>query len=366
MGPARTYIPFVSISRPLAWILILLALAGSSLIRQLHEFIPEWAPLPWPVRSPLYAFLILLFLLLLAAPERRSSSLRVWRHDGRIYLGVLTPFLVALVYEKVLSITLYEALLDHALRISLIRDHLDSWIHLIIGAGMITAVLLLVPIMRGVRYADFLNSARIRSGLYLQFFALLGAYALIAGLFTLLAGASDEPTLHFPMGTAALLLVVGQGTRAMAEEFYYRGLLQRELTVLMAGLGITRVRDRHALAVAMISLGFGIEHFRFGAPLAESYRGFAYAAAAGLLFGYLLVLTGNVFFCGLVHATNNLVTARVMPWLGTADGSLHIPPESVLFIYLIGVFLLVFVVASFTRGNLRRVLLPDFEVPVAA
>jgi hypothetical protein len=87
----------------------------------------------------------------------------------------------------------------------------------------------------------------------------------------------------------------------------------------------------------------------------------AYAVAAGFLFGYLLVLTGNVFFCGLVHATNNLVTAGVMPRLGTPDGTVVVPSEPVLYLYLIAVFLLVFLVSGIRRNELRRVFLPDSD-----
>jgi hypothetical protein len=83
--------------------------------------------------------------------------------------------------------------------------------------------------------------------------------------------------------------------------------------------------------------------------------------AAGFLFGYLLVLTGNVFFCGLVHATNNLVTAGVMPRLGTPDGTVVVPSEPVLYLYLIAVFLLVFLVSGIRRNELRRVFLPDSD-----
>ena len=80
----------------------LVTLLGSSLIRQLHEFIPEWAPLPWPLRSPLYAFLIILFLLLLAASE--SSSRRSIRPEASTHsvirpmtgCGVSGPFSVVL------------------------------------------------------------------------------------------------------------------------------------------------------------------------------------------------------------------------------------------------------------------------------
>jgi membrane protease YdiL (CAAX protease family) len=269
------------------------------------------------------------------------------------------PLLIALVYEKVLSITLYEAMLDHAVRIEPVRNHLDAWLHILIGLGMTVAVLLLVPLMGRVGFRSFLTGAQVRSGLYLQFFALTLTYAVLAGIAVLVGGAEARPTLLFPVGTVPLLLVIGQGARAMAEEFYYRGLLQRELTGLMGQLGVEDARSGRTAAIALISLGFGIEHFRFGAPLAESYQGFAYALAVGFLFGYLLVLTGNVFFCGLVHATNNYVTAHVMPKLGTPDGSLLVPDETILYLYLVVIFLLVFLAGGLSRGTLRRVLLPD-------
>ena len=347
-------------SRKVAWGLILVTLVGSSLIRQLHEFIPEWTPLPWPLRSPLYAFLVVLFLLLLAASESSSRRSKA-RETGGVPLGALAPLLIAVVYEKVLSITLYEALLTHAIRYPFIRDHLDSWIHILVGLGMMTGVLLLLPLMRTVRPARFVTSRQIRSGFYLHCFALLGAYMLLGGLLVLMGDLTSQPTLMFPIGTAAITLALGQVVRAMAEEFYYRGLLQRELAGLASALGFRNRRNGQAVAIALISLGFGIEHFRFGAPLAESYTGFAYAVAAGFLFGYLLVLTGNVFFCGLVHATNNLVTAGLMPHLTSPDGLYLVPTEPLLYLYLIWVFLLVFLVAGLSRGNFRSLFLADSE-----
>ncbi len=349
----------MTVSRPLAWGLILFTLLGSSLIRQLHEFIPDWTPLPWPVRSPLYAFLVILFLVLVASPASRGAAARQPR--GQVALASLAPLLVALVYEKVLSITLYEALLDHAVGLRLVRMHLSSWIHALIGVGMCTAVLLLLPLMRGVRFADFFSALRMKSAVYLQFLALAVTYGLLATLVIAVMGWNPRPTLLFPVGGAALALAAGQCVRAMAEEFYYRGLLQRELASLTASLGLTNPRSGQAVAIALIALGFGVEHFQFGAPLAESYQGFAYAVAAGFLFGYLLVLTGNVIFCGLVHATNNLLTSGIMPRLGTPDGTVVVPSEPVLYLYLIAVFLLVFVATGIRRRDLRRVFLPDSD-----
>lgn len=353
----------MTVSRPVAWGLILVTLLGSSLIRQLHEYIPDWTPLPWPVRSPLYVFLTLCFLVLIASWSRES---RTGRHSigRRIRLGALAPLLIALTYEKVLSFTLYEALLDHAVGIAFIRDHLDVWIHVLIGLGMLLAVILLLPLMNRVGFKNFLTGAQIRSGLYLHLFALFLTYGLLSSLVMVLTGPEKGAGIIFPMGTAALLLMIGQGVRAMAEEFYYRGLLQRELIGLMSRLGIPDRRSGEAVAISLIALGFGMEHFRFGAPTLQSYQAFAYALAVGYLFGYLLVITGNVFFCGLVHATNNYVTANLLPRLGIPGSAPLIPEETILYVYLISVFLLVFLASSLSRGRLQRALLPD-RVPMA-
>ena len=355
----------MTVSRSLAWVLLLTTLVGSSLIRQLHEFIPEWTPLPWPIRSPLYAFLVILFLMVALGTSRRSSP-GSDAAGGRVRIAMLSPLLLAMVYEKVLSITLYEALLDHTVRIPWMRDHLDAWIHVVIGAGMILAVLLLVPLMRGVSLSDFTQPARLRSGVYLQMIALIVTYGLLSGLANLVSGSENRVTLLFSTGVPAVLLLFGHGLRAMSEEFYYRGLLQRELSTLMKSFGIRSRRSGQALAIALISLGFGIEHFRFGAPLAESYKGFAYAMALGFLFGYLLVLTGNVFFCGLVHATNNFVNAGVMPRLGTIDRLVVLPPDTFLYVYLVTVFVLVFMLYAVSRGKLRQIFLPDSKPAVHA
>ncbi len=351
----------MTVSRPVAWGLILVTLLGSSLIRQLHEYIPDWTPLPWPVRSPLYVFLTLCFLVLVASWNRGRTGHHAL--GSRIRLGALAPLLIALTYEKVLSFTLYEALLDHAVGIEFIRNHLDVWIHVIIGLGMVLAVILLIPLMNRVGFKNFVTGAQVRSGFYLHFFALFLTYGLLSGLVMLLTGPGQGPALFFPLGTTAVLLMIGQGVRAMAEEFYYRGLLQRELTGLMSRLGLPDRRSGEAVAISLIALGFGIEHFRFGAPALQSYQAFAYAMAVGYLFGYLLVITGNVFFCGLVHATNNYVTANLLPSLGTPGATPLIAGETILYVYLIAVFMLVFVATSLTKGQLHRVLLPG-RVPI--
>lgn len=357
------YIDPVTISRALAWVLLILTLVGSSLIRQLHEFIPDWTPLPWPIRSPLYAFLVILFLMA-AAGTRRTSSPGTDAADHRIRIALLGPLLLAMVYEKVLSITLYEALLDHAIRISWMRDRLDAWVHLVIGAGMTLAVFLLVPVMRGVKLADFVQAARLRSGIYLQMIALIATYGALSALANLLSGPEQRVTLLFATSAPVVVMLCGQGLRAMAEEFYYRGLLQRELSSLMRALGFRSQRSGQAVAIALISLGFGLEHFRFGVPLAEGYKGFAYAMAVGFLFGYLLVVTGNVFFCGLVHATNNFVSAGIMPRLGTTDRLFVLNPDTFLYVYLVIVFVLVFLLCAVPHGNLRRIFFPASKPPL--
>ena len=185
----------MTVSRSLAWVLLLMTLVGSSLIRQLHEFIPEWTPLPWPIRSPLYAFLVILFLMVALGTSRRSSP-GSDAAGGRVRIAMLSPLLLAMVYEKVLSITLYEALLDHTVRIPWMRDHLDAWIHVVIGAGMILAVLLLVPLMRGVSLSDFTQPARLRSGVYLQMIALIVTYGLLSGLANLVSWHNGQYTLR--------------------------------------------------------------------------------------------------------------------------------------------------------------------------
>lgn len=337
----RSYIEDVTLSRPLAWSLLLLTLVGSSLIRQLHVFVPEWGPLSWPVRSPLYATLVLFFILLLAAPVEGRPQRPALR-GRRLLAAALAPLLVALVYEKVLSITLYDALLDHALRWAPIRDHLDAWIHVVIGIGMTIAVLLLVPLMRSVKFADFGGRRLLGSAVTLQFGALALSYMLIAALALILGGVAARPALVLPAAGGTLALLAGHLVRAMAEEFYYRGLLQRELASLAGALGIGSARNAQAVAVAIVAFGFGLEHFNFGEPLADSYRGFAYAVAVGFLFGYLLIWSGNVLFCGLVHATHNLATAGLLPHLTTTGGDLLLPPDAMIFVYLIAAFLAVF------------------------
>ena len=340
----------MTLSRPLAWSLLLLTLVGSSLIRQLHVFVPEWGPLSWPVRSPLYATLVLFFILLLAAPLEGRPARSPLR-GGRLLAAALAPLLIALVYEKVLSITLYDALLDHALRWAPIRNHLDAWIHVVIGTGMTIAVLLLVPLMRGVRFTDFGGRRMVGSAISLQIGALGLSYILIALLALLIGGAAARPSLVLPAAGGALALAAGHVVRAMAEEFYYRGLLQRELASLGGSLGLASPRNAQALAVALVALGFGLEHFNFAEPLAASYRDFAYAVAVGFLFGYLLIWSGNVLFCGLVHATHNLATAGLLPRLITADGELLLSPDAMIFVFLITAFLAVF--AAQALGALR-------------
>jgi len=337
----RSYIEDVTLSRPLAWSLLLLTLVGSSLIRQLHVFVPEWGPLSWPDRSPLYAALVLFFILLLAAPLEGRPQ-RSALQGRRLLAAALAPLLVALVYEKILSITLYDALLEHALRWAPIRNHLDAWIHVVIGTGMTIAVLLLVPLMRGVRFADFGGRRLLGSAVSLQLGALGLSYMLVAALALMLGGLAARPSLVVPAFGGALALMAGHIVRAMAEEFYYRGLLQRELSSLGSALGVRSDRNAQALGVALVALGFGLEHFNFGEPLAASYRGFAYAVAVGFLFGYLLIWSGNVLFCGLVHATHNLATAGLLPRLTTADGDLLLSPDAMIYVYLIATFLAVF------------------------
>ncbi len=55
-----------------------------------------------------------------------------------------------------------------------------------------------------------------------------------------------------------------------------------------------------------------------------------------------------------------------MPRLSSPDGLFVVPSEPLLYLYLIWVFLLVFLVAALSRGQVRRLFLADSEPPVQA
>lgn len=308
------------IPRSLAWALLLAGFLTAGLLRTFHPGTPRSPFVPPVVGSLLFA--CLLFLLLVSARERRVGP----APGHGIRLGSVTPLLLLLLLEKWASINLYRPVFALLAGSGTLPDGtLDAAWRTFAAAGLFAVVLVGAgfspPAGRGTW--ESARPGRFPAGAGLALLGIGVAYALLAGI---AAATGNDRGLRLGETAAPYAWVVAsQVSLAAAEELYYRGLLLRETFRLLPRLGIRGEAPRRWIALALPSALFAVEHLDLAADPAILLRSLLFAFALGLVFGLVVLATGQLFTAWAIHAWINLLLLGAAPRIETAGEAVYGP-----------------------------------------
>jgi hypothetical protein len=336
----------VRLPRSLAWTLVLLTFFTAGLLRQFHDQTPYSPYVPPIVGSLLFA--AVLFLLLVAARERRLGAVR----GPGVRLGSITGLLLMLLVEKWVSLALYNPAFYAIGDSDAPASYLDAWYRAFAGAGLLAVCLL---VSRFSPPASRRTWKRSRPGLWPA--AAFYTVAIVGGAYLVLwiAGTSRGAriALWWPAPDMLWLWVFGgQAVRAFAEEVYYRGLLLSEMQRLAPRLGLRSAAARRWVPLVVTSVLFGMEHLYLGPP-EEMIRRLVFTVSLGLLLGMIVLASSNLHLAAGIHAWINWLLLGAAPRFVDGSGEPAIAPGAYVGIALALAFVLLFAVAA-RRGRRDR------------
>jgi len=343
------------ISRRLAWILLLSAVATAAMLRQFHDRTPESQILPWPIRSLLFFLLVILFLVFLRGWGRRQELPYAGERLEQVNLLSLVPFLIAIVGEKWFSITFYAPVLAAGSRAGLPEPVLNALGVLLAGLGILVVAFALLPLFPRLRplVREYL-SAR---SLLLAVVGTVGVLGLLYGCMGAgLLAFGDREAFLLPRwyGSWAGIRFSGQALIALGEEIYYHGLLQSELIFLLPALGLRHSIGARIAGVGIIACQFALEHAG-GSSAAEAISIFIYTAMVGAFLGTLLLTIRSIWLCALTHfALNLFAVGGGLQFTDAIGAPLFEQPMLYVALYLILLTLLVYSCFGPERQELAR------------
>lgn len=295
------------ISRRVAWIMLIAAILTASLLRQFHAKTPISPFLPAPIGSLLFFLVLILFLVFLRGWGMRQEIPYAGSDLKRFNLLAMIPFLIALMAEKWVSITLYGPLF-HRINAGVRSVDTFNALYLLESAlGLLLVSVLLLPLFRRLfpLLKNLLKPKRVPIAALGLALAVGGVYVVLALLFTM--GSGQRASLRWTgFGRDTGLILAGQGLLGFAEELYYRGILQSEMAFFLPAMGLAKERLRQGFAVLLISIAFALEHFIATGSSSVDTRRFVFTFASSLFLGLLLVLMENLWFSGGCHFVLNV------------------------------------------------------------
>jgi membrane protease YdiL (CAAX protease family) len=305
-------------------LMLVSAIATSGLLRSFHAGTPRWPGLPDAVSSLLFTAFFLLLLLELAG---RRRGLDLWSELPRPdepTMAQLLPLVVVLLGEKWITSDLLTGAFDWIGPQSADPRLADALYRLWSGLGLLGAALALLPVLRQVypRLAAFATPARLASALRLAL-AAWGVTTAVVFITGLLAGARLGVPAAAPGVLAAA--IAAQVVRGVAEEFFYRGMLQNALVRVLARLGLDEHRLGRLTAIAAISASFTLEHVDPSSDLRRNLGALSFVFAMSVMLGLLLEASRNLYLVMIAHIALNLVLANLLPTFVDATGRPVLP-----------------------------------------
>ena len=195
---------------------------------------------------------------------------------------------------------------------ALTSDEATIFLTVVLDASMVGGTLLVVGWLAGRRPqpGDFgLRLVPWKSALGWTVAAYL-TYIVVQGVAALLLGTPDEKDIVVDLKAEDSTLIIAAFAvmvcliAPLAEEFFFRGFLQR----------VIRERTNVPIAVIVTGFAFGLVHLPSG-----DWRGMIILALFGMALCVLFVLTSSLFPCIMLHAFHNSITfgfTKELPWWG--------------------------------------------------
>lgn len=320
-SPAAGHGPWI---RPALVLMLVGAIATSGLLRSFHAGTPRWPLLPEPVSSLLFTAFALLLGLHLAW---RPKGLDLWSDPPRPFeptLAQLLPIVVVLLGEKWITGDLLRGAYEWIWAGARGPRLDDALYRLWSGLGLLGAALVLLPVLRQAypRLAVYTSRTRLTTavGLGLIAWAVTTFCVLAAGVIT---GAQ----LGLPAAAPAVLAaaVTAQGVRGIAEELFYRGMLQTALVRVLVRAGLPERRLARLTAIGAISVSFTLEHIDPTLSLRGNLRSLLFVFAMSATLGVLLEVSRNLYLVMVTHTALNLVLGNLLPTFIDATGRPVLP-----------------------------------------
>jgi membrane protease YdiL (CAAX protease family) len=312
------------------------AIGTSGLLRSFHASTPRWPGLPDGVSSLLFTAFFLLLLLELAN-RRRGRDL--WSDPPRPdepTMAQLLPLVVVLLGEKWITSDLLAGAFDWIGPRSADPRLADALFRLWSGFGLLGAALVLLPVLRQAhpRLTIFVTRARLCAALHLALVA-WGATTAVVLVGGFLTGARFGIPAVAPRVLATA--IGAQVVRGVAEELFYRGMLQNALVWVLKRLGLDEHRLGRLTAIVAISAGFTLEHYDPSADLRHNLGALSFVFAMSVMLGLLLETSRNLYLVMIAHIALNLVLANLLPTFVDATGRPVLPGaiSGAIFIFVI-------------------------------
>jgi len=319
VSPSRS--PRLSVdpaSLPLVGVAVV-ALFTSGLLRSFHASTPRLPLLPPPCDSLLFAATVLAGLATIRA--RRDGKDLFPPLSGRRHLTIdqVLPLVFVLFLEKWITGPVLEPILDRLVA-PLPDPRLADAAWRGLGAlGLLAAAFAGAYVLRGAwpRIRSVMQPRRIPVAAVLLATGAGGAAVVVAG-----AGLLARARIGWLPRPAGLLaaVIASQVVRAVAEETWYRGVIQVTVVRLLQGAGFREGRGVRVAGILLVAGAFTLEHVDPSRPLPAQAGELVFVLSMGVLFGTLLEASRNLWLVGGVHALVNLVVALAFPLPITPEG----------------------------------------------
>jgi membrane protease YdiL (CAAX protease family) len=242
---------------------------------------------------------------------------------ARLTLARSLPLLLAVVGEKWVSVELLERAYDWTGDYVSRPAMADALYRLWSGLALLAIGLALVIVFRQVRaqLARRTSARGLVSGVLL-FLAAFGATGGLLIVTAMLAGPLHFGVRDLPRNVL-VMAACAQLVRGVAEELFYRGLVQTAFARAVEAIGIPPGRPAAILAV---SFGFTLEHFSAEGTFDDMFRSSLWVFAMSCALGVMLEVSRNLWLVMATHAGINLLLGFLVPMPVSLDFVPIVPP----------------------------------------
>lgn len=310
-------------------VLAFITVAAFSILRNFHHEIPQLGPARWPFLS----LLGVLFVGLVVTWGISNRTARwTWSPELRAWLGIV----IVLSGEKWITAQVAPCVFD-LLAIDRGWPRLsDPLFRLWSGLALIAAVVWLGRFVPATarRMKRTLTRARLGQAAAILVVTLGCVVIPLMTLASWLHASGETRTIS----PTPLLAALSQVVLGSAEELFFRGILQMTLIGWLLSRAHGSNRVPRLLGIAIVSLGFTIEHLDLTLPDRALAQSALFVACLSALLGTLLEVSRNLYLTIAAHVAVNLCVAELIPLPRTPEGIPYLSGATVGLLIVISIF----------------------------